>query len=612
MIKALNFFFSLIVLFCGQVFAANNYISQQAYFEDETNSLSIDQIKARQFIPYEGWLAKGYSSSTYWIRLTIKPSDQELVLRIRPVYAENIQIFNSDSHDPIGLVGSIYPWGDSETPGYSHNLRLQPDKQSKELFLKVKYPRTYLLNFDVLPVKQFMSVDHIDGLYYLGYVIFAFVLALGLFGTWLINRERVLGMFTIQQFIASLHAFFIVGYARIFLDGRIDSFIVNYLSYVLVVIYPLVGVLANKLLFEEYGLKRSYRYLFNGLIGGSGIVIALLIFGFISEALRLNAQVLLLVMILLCLTAWFGVRSERDSRKINLPINALRAFYTLNLVMWSVSLLPLLGVFDAKDFAVHSYLLYSLASGLFFFLLLQYRARTIFKDELVKSTILQKEAENERSLREEQGKLMAMLTHEIRTPLSVLKLVVDRKVKGSDLEDFANRAVTNIDSIIDKCIQLDQLDVKAIKVNKTQINLFQLITAVVGDLDADKIVDIQIQHGGEIYSDYELIKTILSNLLINAMRYSPPNSQINLNLNSEISSTGQSGIQILVQNDIRTGGMPDVSQIFDKYYRGPASTRISGSGLGLFIVKELVQRLGGNVQCSMSNGSIEFTVWIPI
>lgn len=609
MIRPLNkILFILAFFYCSHAIAGGNYIFQQAYFEDKTNSLSIDQVKKEQFVPYEGWLAKGYSPSTYWIRLSINPSNQDLVLRIRPAYAENIQVFDVASYSPIKLLGSRYLWSESDIPAYSHNFKLGPDPQERQFFLKIKYPRTYLLSFDVMPLTQFLSVDHIDGLVYMGYVVFTFTLALGLFGAWLINRERVLGIFTIQQFIAFLHAFFVVGYARIFLEQQINISTLNYLSYVLVVTYSLAGVLANKFLLEEYGLKRLYKYLFNALIGGSGVVIGLLFFGYINEALRLNAQIVMLAIITFWLTAWFGVILVREHQSINLPIKVLRGYYTVNLVMWSISLLPLLGIIQAKDFTVHSYLLYNLFSGLIFFLLLQYRARLIFKNELIKSTTLKREAENERFLREEQGKLMAMLTHEIRTPLSVLKLVVDRKVTGSDLEDFANRAVSNIDSIIDKCIQIDQLDLKALKINKTQVYLSELMADVISDLDGDKRIYIQSQSGIEIYSDSEIIRVILSNLIGNAIRYSPENSKIILNIDESLS---QAGIQILVSNTVASVDMPDVSHVFDKYYRGPSSTRVSGSGLGLFLVRELTHALGGEVKCSITNNSITFTVWIP-
>lgn len=594
--------------------ANDDYIVQQAYYEDKTNSLTIEQVKKEQFQSYDGWLEKGYSQSTFWIRLSIKPSDSELVTRIRPAYAQHIEVYDGVNKTPFAVVGAQHPWVESEMPAYSHNFKLGPDLQERHIYLKVKQPRSYFLNFDTAPVAAYLKMDRQDSLISMGYIVFTFALALGLLTIWFTNRERVLGFFVIQQFMAFLHAILLTGYARIFFDRYIDASIIQFLSYTITVTYPLIGVWANKLLIKEYGLKIYYSYAFNALIGASCIVICLLFLGNINQALKLNAQVVMLTMTLFWLAAWFGTRNNQKHSGVNLPINVLRVYYLINLVIWAISVLPLLGVIQAKEFTAHSFLLYNLMSGLFFFLLLQYRAKLILRYELTKAATLKKEIDNERSLREEQGKLMAMLTHEIRTPLSVLKLVVDRKVSGSDLEDFANRAVSNIDSIIDKCLQLDQLDLKELKISPTRFDLIELVQSISDDSVGGERVRIYGESRPIIESDLDITKTILSNLISNAVRYSIPNTDIAIHIEADHVNTenGQNTtVKIAVKNEIADVDMPVISQVFDKYYRGPSSTKISGSGLGLYFVKELSHALQGNVQCFIENNTIEFTVWIP-
>jgi len=56
------------VLFIGCASASESYLLGQAYFEDKTNSLTFEEVQKEEFTPYEGWLAKGYKPSTYWIR----------------------------------------------------------------------------------------------------------------------------------------------------------------------------------------------------------------------------------------------------------------------------------------------------------------------------------------------------------------------------------------------------------------------------------------------------------------------------------------------------------------------------------------------------------------
>ena len=611
LIRTLLFLFAL---FSGSVVANGDYILEQAYYEDKTNSLTIEQVKKEQFQPYDGWLAKGYSQSTFWIRLSIKPSDSELVTRIRPAYAKHIEVYDGINKTPFAVVGAQHPWVESEMPAYSHNFKLSPDLQERHIYLKVKQPRSYFLNFDTVPVTAYLKMDRQDSLISMGYIVFTFALALGLLTIWLTNRERVLGFFVIQQFMAFLHAILLTGYARIFFDRYIDISIIQHLYYAVVVIYPLVGIWANKLLIKEYGLKTYYSYAFNALMGASCIVICLLLLGNINQALKLNAQVVILTMTLFWLAAWFGTTNNQKNSDVNLPITVLRVYYFVNLVIWAISALPLLGVIQAKELTAHSFLLYNVMSGLFFFLLLQYRAKLILKNELTKAATLKKEIDNERYLREEQGKLMAMLTHEIRTPLSVLKLVVDRKVSGSDLEDFANRAVSNIDSIIDKCIQLDQLDIKALKIAHSRFDLIELVKSIAVDSVGGERIRLYGESKLIIESDFDITKTIVSNLITNAVRYSIPNTDIAIHIEAGHvkAENGQNpSVKIAVQNAIADADMPVLSQIFDKYYRGPSSIKVSGSGLGLFFVKELAHALQGDVQCSTDTNSITFTVWIP-
>jgi signal transduction histidine kinase len=312
-----------------------------------------------------------------------------------------------------------------------------------------------------------------------------------------------------------------------------------------------------------------------------------------------------------CLTAWFGTLGGNNQKNINLPINILRIYYSLNLLMWSMSVLPLLGIVQGKDLTMHSYLLYNVFSGLIFFLLLQYRARAILKNETLKSAALKKEAEYEKSRREEQGKLMAMLTHEIRTPLSVLKLVVDRKVTGSELEEFANRAVSNIDSIIDKCIQLDRLDLNSLEIHKTTFNFSVLLLSVISDTNLEERFEIFGEDHIDIRSDRDIIRIIVSNLIINATKYSAPHSKIHISSSIDGIEDGRS-LKFSIQNEISPIGAPDPSLVFDKYYRGATASKISGSGLGLFLVRELTHALAGEVKCHVNHDSITFTVWIPI
>jgi signal transduction histidine kinase len=255
-----------------------------------------------------------------------------------------------------------------------------------------------------------------------------------------------------------------------------------------------------------------------------------------------------------------------------------------------------------------------MVSGLVFFFLLQYRARTLLKLESNRVSMLRAEADHERQQREEQSMLMTMLSHEIKTPLSVLKLVVDEKVSGSELEGHANRAVNNIDFIIERCLQLGRIDAQATIVQKNKCSVDNFLQALMIEHKAQDRTVLQCTHPLIVCSDADILRVIASNLLENALKYSPAGSKIKMTAESK-QHNGQDGVQIEFVNKIGSMGAPDPAQVFKKYYRNSSATKISGSGLGLYIVFELVNVLGGSIRYQYSPQHtyelVTFTLWIP-
>jgi len=74
---------------------------------------------------------------------------------------------------------------------------------------------------------------------------------------------------------------------------------------------------------------------------------------------------------------------------------------------------------------------------------------------------------------------------------------------------------------------------------------------------------------------------------------------------------GVHGVRFDVSNSIGALGVPDADQVFKKYYRNTQATKVAGSGLGLFLVHELLGVMGGKVMYVSENDKVLFSVWIP-
>jgi signal transduction histidine kinase len=502
--------------------------------------------------------------------------------------------------------------GAADVEAVSLNFVLPPSDQDRYVYLRIKSISSYLVYVEAMPLTVFERTERTDNLIYTGYVMLTLILAVWLFITWMMNRERVIGAFTLQQFMAFLHTFTKVGFARAFLDRYISDGTIDGLSNLIVVTYPLIGLIANRLLLQEYGLKRGFRFGFNTIIFCSLGIIVFFFSGHEVKALNINVTLVLVMMVFFWICAIFATDQAQASAASNaVQLNALRVFYSFNLLVWLMALLPLLGIVSTGSLALHSLFVYNMMSSLVFFCLLQYRARWLLRYEVARASTLKAEASQERQRREEQSMLMAMLSHEIKTPLSVLKLVMDEKVAGSDLEGHANRAVGNIDFIVNRCLQLGKLDARAIQINSTTFSVRELIGALLQDCHATNRVELHVPDGLVIDTDKDIFRMVVSNLLENSLKYGAADSPIELEVVAARKEAVE-GVRVLVRNAVGPLGAPDAGQVFKKYYRNTQATKITGSGLGLFLVHELVGVMGGDVTYASDQQEVIFSVWIPV
>jgi signal transduction histidine kinase len=589
---------------------ASGYILESAYFEDKTNQLNLSQVKNQRFSNFEEVLTGGYKTGTYWVRLKVRASAEELILKIRPSFTDEIELYDLNSSPVDRITGANYPWASQEIESYSFNFALPPSPEDRDVFLRIKSRKAYLAYIEIMTLSQYQHADRIDLMINMSFVVFTLILTMWLFATWLINRELVLGIFLVQQIVALLHTFLIIGFGRTILDRYIANESINYLSSLVTVVYPLIGFLANKILLEEYGLKTKFKTVFNTLIIGSLAVILLFVFG--SEyALKINAILVLSGVTYFAIASIFGVSKLPSNFKADaLSINTLRIFYLFSLLFWIIAILPLLGLAPMGEIAMHSLLIYNVTSGLVFFFLLQLRSKALLKQEIIRSNNMEVLADQERKRREEQSMLMAMLSHEIKTPLSVLKLVVDQKVAGSDLEGHANRAVSNINFIINRCLQLGKLDSKQLDLNLSIVNVSDLLDSIITDHPGRVRLNITGSKDLTLYLDADLLRVVFSNLIENSLKYSPSDSSIELSFGMT-QKNEISGFIFHISNPIGSMGAPDIEHVFKKYYRNASATKISGSGLGLFLAYELTNALGGSIYYHRQENQAIFDLWIP-
>ncbi|MGA2623092.1 MAG: HAMP domain-containing sensor histidine kinase [Bacteroidota bacterium] len=219
-----------------------------------------------------------------------------------------------------------------------------------------------------------------------------------------------------------------------------------------------------------------------------------------------------------------------------------------------------------------------------------------------------------------QKQFVADASHEIRTPLTVICSELEfaeRRVTEPSVKESIQTSLSEIDrlaKLTDSLLLLARLDASQLKLNLQPVRLDELLVECVqlAKSIADKKnirIRVDLEEALTLRADRERMKSIILNLLDNAVKYSGNDTTVSVSLARRNSSV------MLSVADQGPGIPADVlTDIFKRFYRVDASrTQIEGSGLGLAIVERLVELHGGKISVHSEEGKgATFTVELPL
>jgi two-component system sensor histidine kinase KdpD len=232
------------------------------------------------------------------------------------------------------------------------------------------------------------------------------------------------------------------------------------------------------------------------------------------------------------------------------------------------------------------------------------------------------EAEVLRRTDELRTALLNAVSHDFRTPLSSIiasagSLLQDdvhwtdaeRAEFAQAIEDEAQR----MNRLVGNLLDLSRIEAGSLKPDKGWYDLGSLVEEVVGRLQflasAHRVVLDVPDNLPPLNFDYVEIDQVISNLLENAIKHTPPGSEIRI----EVSMAGQ---QVRVEvEDSGAGVAPDVAaRVFEPFYRAPSDGKhATGAGLGLAVAKGLVEAHGGRIWAeNRQKGGARFVFTLPV
>jgi len=232
-----------------------------------------------------------------------------------------------------------------------------------------------------------------------------------------------------------------------------------------------------------------------------------------------------------------------------------------------------------------------------------YRTRKTFKKEF--------------ELSKQQKNFMLSITHELKSPIASARLQVETLLKHQlpfDKQEIvlkqALQETERLDALVEKILLANRIESSAYLIQKELFNLSDLCYKIINNLTTAQLKNNQVNaivaNDIMVLGDEMAFTSILTNLLDNASKYSAVQSLIELNLSYE------KGIINLLVKDHGIGiSAEEETLVFNKFYRsGNEETRnTKGTGLGLYIVKNLVKLHNGTIKISSNTpkGTI-FTV----
>lgn len=217
---------------------------------------------------------------------------------------------------------------------------------------------------------------------------------------------------------------------------------------------------------------------------------------------------------------------------------------------------------------------------------------------------LKRQFKEEYRTHQQQQNFLLAVTHELKSPLASVKLYL-QTIQKRDLDREQQRMflsnslkdIERLDYLVENVLLATKLENRSFSFPKEDFNMSELVADVVDRLQKNacktEIIKPHVEQNVILHADKFAITNVVTNLIENAVKYSPPCAHIEVNLfpkeNSLIFSVSDHGI-----------GVSDEEKklIFNKFYRvGNESTRkTKGTGLGLYIVKTVLQKHNASIK----------------
>lgn len=552
----------------------------------------VAQLDDTAFTPLRDGQSLGFVNGPIWVKLDLDaaPDQEPVFLTIRPNHLDRIAVYDSQRPQTPFFMG-----GDSvaSPPTFIRNgytVPLSRDLSGGSLLVRLDSHNLMQPSFGVMRLNEILRLEHILS------IVFTVALSATLFYLlWALSAAFLHPSVLLGSYVLRLTCYLMVlfvhsGTWRVLTSGETlaPQDVAHNLS---ALCYISFAQIFDYVLLRELRGRWWQRLFLATVVAFSLAKSAAFAGGSVALALQLNNLSALVTLFLGTGAAIAAQHAQSGSFRIS------RTAVGLYFILQALPLLVLIlaDQMESAHFRALQELAlinYSILPGAYVtYLLFQRQRRVVHEQRMLaeQRNALQATAEIEIAKRREISDLLAMLTHEVKTPLAMLQMA---QTIGEMDEKLVGKAAGTIKHILQQCDRVDEIENGQLTVEMAPIDL----TRALRNASEDTRVSVEVVScpAAQVDADPSLLQIVLQNLLYNAQKYHRQGTPITAEITQD-----ETEIELRLANLCRSNTMPDPKRMFDKYYRHSGATAQSGTGLGLYIVSQLCNRMAVTVHAEI-------------
>ena len=583
-------------------------ITDVALLEGSKGILEIKDVAQEDFMAVSDTISIGYSNAVTWLRLRILPAPDggDVALTFGSAVPDSLKLFGPFSAPFYDTAtGFDFVQHEEESPDWPSPLpgyRLIPPEGGAYYFVRIQSTGSIWLHMEAQPVAQAIASTerrYVTQIVYLTSMLIIMIWALNMF---MVSGLNVFGWFTALQFVWVGNNLFYLGYA--------DS-LVPFLSHETQILLfrssvfcgAFFSVIFHRALMIRFEPSWLALRLFDAQLGVIGI--AFVYFWNFDKVIALQVNAICLATMPIVFLA-----NAVSARKNASPgLFAMRLVYAMLSLSFILNSFAVLGLITSALLAQYGYFIHGALTASLIILLLNAKVRDMFARARA-AEITSAEIDRKNQIEQEKTRALAqfidMLVHEVKNALAVIRMSTPAHVLTDGQRARSAEAIRGLTNVLDRCNQVVRLDNNAQMLCLEACDLTATLQRLCARADYSARINLKVHGTVIVHGDPVLLDVVFGNLLDNALKYSPPESEIYVSLVSE-----DGGHSILFENALGAAGVPDPKRVFERHYRGEYARAEIGSGLGLYIVRGLLHLMGGKISYVPAEAFIRFKVWIP-